>query len=205
MKLENFFELSYCINLDERTDRWALCQGEFEKIKFYPERFSAIKNNNGAMGCLLSHIEILKIANERNKHVLIFEDDVFFLDNAKTIIESALDELINMDWKMFYLGGNILKPFYQRTNHLAELNHCQSTHAYAINKNYVKPILEFLEASSWYIDVLYADGVVPLGGCFITVPMAAIQRSDYSTIEKRIMTYEIPQKRYDTFFVPLTK
>jgi len=202
MKLENMFEMSYCINLDERKDRWELAQKEFEKINFFPDRFSAIKADNPAFGCRRSHLTILKEAYEKNANVLIFEDDIEFIHLEDNIIEKALEELSLLPWwDMFYLGGNILRPFYQITPRLAKLSHCQSTHAYGVNKKFLPSLISFLENKEHIIDVLYADGVVPYNNCFITIPMVAIQRTDFSNIENRDMDYSIPLMRYDHFLV----
>ena len=201
MKLENMFELAYCVNLKERFDRWSLCQEEFDKIHFFPERFDAIKHETPWMGCYLSHLEILKKARQENKNVIIFEDDVEFVNIQDNVIEKALDELYNLDYAMLYLGGNILKPFYQETDHLARLQHCQSTHSYAINKKYLDTIIQFLEKQPYIIDVLYANYVVPQLPSYIIYPMVAIQRTSYSNIEKQEMTYDIPIARYNQFFV----
>jgi len=201
MKLDNMFEMSYVVNLDKRPDRLADCEDSWWKLNFYPERFPAIENPNPAMGCYLSHLEILRRARDANKNVLIFEDDVDIIRFEDKLIEKALDELYYLDWAMFYLGGNILKPFYQETNHLARLTHCQSTHAYSVNKKYLPQIVDFLEKNIFIIDCLYADVIVPQLPCYITIPMMAIQRSDYSDIEKQKMTYDIPIARYNNFLV----
>ena len=198
MKLIDMFELSYCINLDKREDRWKLSEKEFRKIGFYPERFSAIEHNISWFGCYQSHLKILKQAEKENKNVLIFEDDVEFIESVD-VIEKALDELSIIPWDMIYLGGNILKPFYRETEHLARLTHCQSTHAYGVNKDFLKQLVYSIEHNNFIIDVVLADGVVPYSNAFITVPMVAIQRADYSNIEKTIMDYSVPIARYKHF------
>lgn len=208
MKLDNFFEMSYFINLDERKDRLADLEKEWWKINFHPERFSAIKNENGAIGCYLSHLEILRRARDAYKNVLIFEDDVFFTDehNCRKNIEDALDELYDIPWDIGYFGGNILRPFFQTTKHWARLSQCQSTHAYFVNKNFLHSLVAFLEnnppeKSHLCLDQLYADHVIPYCKAYIIIPMIAIQKSDFSTIEGRNMTYDIPSERYDCFLV----
>jgi len=85
VKLDQIFELGYLINLKERTDRWELCDHEFYKINYYPQRFEAIKNEVGKIGCFLSHLEILKQAQRENKNVLIMEDDVEFDEDCRRI------------------------------------------------------------------------------------------------------------------------
>jgi glycosyl transferase family 25 len=201
MNIQEFFPLIKYINLDERIDRKELAEKEFIKLGIQPERFSAIKRENGAEGCYLSHLNLLKEAQISNSNLLVFEDDVQFCENAKEMIENALDELSRKDWVLFYLGGNILRPAYQVSKHLAKLSHCQSTHAISYNIKYIPQIIEFLEHNQFILDVLYADYVVPATECYITVPMVATQRSDFSSIEKQVMTYDIPIERYNKFLV----
>lgn len=206
MKLENLFEMSYFINLDERVDRLDDLDAEWYKINFYPERFSGIKNSYGATGCYLSHLEILKKARDVNKNVLIFEDDVSFSDDCRQVLSEALDELWGLDFDMGYLGGNVLRPFFQTTKHWGRLSHCQSTHAMFFNKKFLPSVIDFLEKNSpstsrLCIDQLYADYVIPNCKAYIIIPMIATQKSDFSTIEGRDMTYEIPIERYNHFLV----
>ena len=203
MKFENLFPFStYCINIKSRTDRWDSATIEFEKINIKPERFDAIENKkNPAAGCRESHLAILKEAKKKNENVFIFEDDVEFIDNANIILDNAISELSELDWAMFYIGGNILKPFYQVSEHLAKLSHCQSAHAYGINKKYISDIIDIIEINNTFIDVIYADGIIPYINAYITIPMIAIQKSGYSNIENKIMTYEIPIARYNHFLV----
>jgi glycosyl transferase family 25 len=201
MKFENMFEMSYVINLNSRPDRLKACEESWYKLNFYPERFEAIENENPALGCYLSHLEILRRARDANKNVLIFEDDIEIINFEENLVEKTMDELYYLDWAMWYGAGNILKPFYQITPHLAKLNHCQSTVFYGINKKYISPIVDFIEKNHTFIDVIFAEGVIPQLPCFISVPMIGIQRTDYSDIEKRMMTYDVPVERYNKFLV----
>ena len=199
MDINNFFSGIYCINLKSRPDRWQLAQREFEKLNMDVERFSAIIDEYPPRGCLKSHIALLE-QHQKNGggNILIFEDDVEFIDEPKDIVEKSLEEINNLKRRdMLYLGGNILKPFYQKTDHLAFLTHCQSTHAYSINGESIDTVLEALKNEDYFIDVLYSTKIIPWSICYITIPMVAIQRSDYSDIEKRKMTYDIPIQRYN--------
>ena len=86
MKLSEVFPLSYLVNLDRRTDRLKQANEEFDKLDFHPDRFSAIENANPAAGCYLSHLEILKKARAKKKSVLIFEDDIMFVNDFMTFV-----------------------------------------------------------------------------------------------------------------------
>lgn len=203
MNFNDMFELCYCINLDSRKDRWQKTQFELEILDISPERFKAIEHSMGWMGCSQSHLSILKEARRKKKNVFIFEDDVQIINYEKGILESALNELSDWGWAMFYLGGNPLAPFHQVSDHLAKLNYAHSTHAYGINKDYLDRIISAIELFEgiYPIDVIYAKVIMPVFGCYITVPMLASQRDSYSNVEKKIMTYEIPIARYNQFLI----
>lgn len=205
MKFSKMFELPYCINLDKRPDRWQEAKIELEKVDISPKRFSGVEHSTGWLGCYQSHLKILKEAKGKNKNIFIFEDDVQIVNYEKSIIESAVDELKERDWAMFYLGANPLTPFFQVSEHLAKLSYAHSAHAYGINKEYLETIIYFLEmfGGSVPIDVIYAKLSMKNINSYITVPMLAIQRDSYSNIENKIMTYDIPTERYNQFLVRL--
>jgi GR25 family glycosyltransferase involved in LPS biosynthesis len=201
MKLEKMFPLIYYINLDSRKDRRKLAENEFNKLGISPKRFSAIKNDVPWMGCLQSHLTILKEAQKSKKSVIVFEDDVEFIGNYKEVIEKSLNELSKFNWDLFYLGGNVLKDIYQETEHLGRLQHCQSTHAIAYSYKALEYLIPFLEANTYILDVLLADYVIPYTNCYITIPMTAIQRTSFSNIENKEMTYDIPIARFNQHLI----
>jgi len=71
-----------------------------------------IKNNfnKGALGCLLSHIEIIKSAKKNNlQKILILEDDFLMINNFQHELNNLFSN-IDDDWDFLYLGkkqGNI--------------------------------------------------------------------------------------------------
>jgi len=158
--LQTTFEKIYCMNLDSRPDKWALCEEEFKKYNILDivERFPAIAVYNSvgmttAHGCAKSHLSIIENAKkDKLDNVLILEDDLYFLDycidykdkNKKEIIKSdpreilalGLPEANKIDWDFFYLGYNIKLPQFCNKKILSD-NLFQSTlqlttHAYAI-------------------------------------------------------------------------
>jgi GR25 family glycosyltransferase involved in LPS biosynthesis len=201
MKISEMFPLQYVINLDKRKDRLELAKKEFEKLGISPKRFSAIKNDIPWIGCLQSHIAILKEAQRIKQNVLVFEDDVKFIGDYKEVIDKSLNELSKFKWDLFYLGGNVLKDIYQETEHLGRLQHCQSTHAIAYSYKSLEYLIPFLEANTYILDVLLADYVIPYTNCYITIPMTAIQRTSFSNIENKEMTYDIPIARFNQHLI----
>jgi GR25 family glycosyltransferase involved in LPS biosynthesis len=212
------FPKTIYMNLDKRTDRRKLAEAEFARLGISPVRMNGVfirgTSNpmiDGALGCMFAHILCLKYGLENNSNVFIFEDDIKFIDNIKELADASCDELSQVEWDMLYLSANILRPHHQVSPHLSRLNHAQSTVAYGVNINFIPKLLEYLPADLQHIqqpwiDVIYADTVVPKHNCYISIPMAGVQRNDHSDIMEADVRYEdYLQARYDANFVPLTK
>jgi GR25 family glycosyltransferase involved in LPS biosynthesis len=214
MKINDFFgENIYYINIDERKDRRSLFEVEQQKLGITAKRFSAItpkcsfsmplneqqiKWANGVMGCILSHRGVLELAKKENKHLMVLEDDVFFLrENPLENIELALDELPE-DFSLFYLGGNICGKMTRVSDHILRLSHSQSTHGYCVNKNFIDKLLEIIPVNQVVpLDLIYTQLVIPNYPCYIIYPLTAIQRASYSSIENQYVDYGWMQGRYD--------
>ena len=217
MTFSELFPQTIYMNLDERPDRKKLVEKEFKKLGISPDRMNGVvitgmpnKILNGAVGCMLAHIVCLQRGQSNNNNIFIFEDDIKFVecDNLKQQIDACCNELNSLDWDMFYLSANILKPFRQVTEHLAKLNHAQSTVAYGVNKNFIQKLLSYLpygrQITQPWIDVIYADAVIPNHNCFISVPMFGVQRNDYSNILSRNVEYEgYLQTRYNKHLIKM--
>lgn len=205
MKINDLFPLIKYINLDSRPDRNNQAIEEFKKLNIAPERFSGItfnhknltKSQNGVLGCQASHIAILLEALSKKQNVLIFEDDVEFVGNYYHILSNAINELPD-DWALFYLGGNILKKFFQISKYISKLTHCQSTHSYGVRWQTIPYLLTQLSFSKVIpIDMIYANIIIPNYPCYIVAPeMIAIQRNSRSDIEGAEANYNLPSRRY---------
>ena len=214
MKFTELFPLITYINLDSRQDRDRLAKKEFEKLSISPTRISGtvvnVSNNkmaNGVLGCTLSHVKCLEMALGQNQNIFIFEDDIKLVDSSFQTIDKCFEELSKMDWDMLYLGGNVLKPIYQKTEHVGKLTHCQSTVAYGVNKNFLKKLISYIPRNQIIpIDLVYTNQAIPNNDCFISIPMAIVQRDSFSDIEGKQVQYEsYLQKRYDANLVYLEK
>jgi GR25 family glycosyltransferase involved in LPS biosynthesis len=181
------FDAVYCINLSSRSDRLQ----EFAKrakafnIKF--EVYSAVSktylnpltqmvmpddslldgsaNKSGLLGCLLSHLNVMKIAlSRKQEQILIFEDDVSFHKDAplllKNFVESCKQLSLNFkDLNIIHLGylpvvkkGNLQENdvwSYRYLEHANEAKtivkskHFIATHAYVINSKFMKAYIDF--------------------------------------------------------------
>lgn len=176
------------INLAHRTDRKQHIERELFKI--FPEekviRFNAVRDNDGQVGCISSHIEVLKIAIQNNwKNCLIVEDDMKWenLDSGS----KTLMNLINNTYDVIVLGGTII--------HLKDdgrLLTCQTTTAFIVNNHYYKTLLETFQEGLKNLIRTRNYGMYSVDQCWkplqrrdnwhIVLPCMCVQRPDYSDI-----------------------
>lgn len=126
------------INLDHRKDR----KEKIEKqLSIFPqekvERFSAIKHDNGAIGCSKSHIAVLELALKNKwKNILVVEDDMLWneqFDEQLKVLEQKLSE----PYDVIVLGG--MWPHYDKKT--LKLFKCYGTGAYIVNSSYYQTLL----------------------------------------------------------------
>jgi hypothetical protein len=142
----DYFEKIFCINLDNRTDRWSSAQEEFRKVGLIDrvERFSAIKDDDGRFGIIKSNLELLKSAQNNNlNNFLVFEDDLKFIENdVQQYLNPAIEQLKNLEWSLFYLGANTHSKLEQMSPNLYKARECYAVHAMAYNKRIYTKIID---------------------------------------------------------------
>jgi len=168
MVLTDFFDRTYCINLNRRQDKWRVCQNEFNKHSLNVERYEAIDGHiakyssvvsKGVLGCALSHLGIVEIAKRDGLNtVLILEDDVEFEEGLNEKFVERYKE-VPKDWDMLYLGGNhnareITNRF---SPHLLKIHNTNATHAYALKSTVFDAIIERMEYINLPVDIIYKE------------------------------------------------
>ena len=201
----HFFDKIYCINLDRRPEKWLQCEQEFNKHGLTVERFSAVDGNpdkivskltDGAIGCIKSHLNIIKLAKELNlKNVLIFEDDVEFIDDLNNIFQEYYKQ-IPTDWGLLYFGVNHNNlPLLKFTENLSFVKHTYTTHAYAVNNRLYDMIIETLSNFENECDILLTK-IQELGNSYVFQPHLAWQRAGYSDILNVEANYDFLKTGY---------
>lgn len=134
-----FFEAIYCLNLDQRPDRWAHALRRFRQLEIETrvERFPAIATpDNHHVGCARSWR--LMVAAARNRglgNFLGIEDDAIFLDDTPEVLRRAVAELDGLPWDLLYLGGAAWEQPIEMPGHVAlrSPRSLTCTHAVAVN------------------------------------------------------------------------
>ena len=85
----------------------------------------------GAIGCYLSHIELLKKIKPGEIH-LILEDDIIIVPNTMTLVKETLDKAPS-DWDMILIGYNSCKGIAKKSDDFIKVKSFWGMCAYLIN------------------------------------------------------------------------
>ena len=174
MSLNQYFDKVFVINLDRREDRLNKISRKLSYFKIEAQRFPAIDGltlnldlpefipgkgmleNNFAVGCLLSHLEVVKLAKSKGyKKILILEDDILISENIDNTIK-LITELPN--WKLLYLGAS---QYDWKVNYFSEhFYFCKDTlgtFAYALDESIYDDFIEEVQKLDKSIDNILAN------------------------------------------------
>jgi len=190
----------FYINLNHRIDRMKRTESQFKAMGVTAERVEAIECRNGAIGCALSHIKCIELAKERRlPYACICEDDILFLNPEQTKQSVSLILNSTIKWDVILLGANIAPPYFKINNQCMTVRNAQTTTGYIIKQDYYDTLLQNIRTgisglllyqnSRIYAIDIYWKKLQKLDNWLIIVPLAVIQRPDYSDIEHREVNY----------------
>jgi GR25 family glycosyltransferase involved in LPS biosynthesis len=199
--INTFVDKIFIINLDDKSSRYLFLKKQLDELGIVYERFQAIGGNsidlgkfkslkNGELGCLLSHISVLKIAEKNKlKSILILEDDAEFCENFHTKFEKYIKQ-VPEDWDMIYLGANHIEiPKLIRRNVLRIIK-SYTSHAIIIRNSVFKEIIyNYIYYDKPY-DAILAELIQPNYNCYCLYPHLVFQQNTYSYINKKNTNYD---------------
>jgi len=158
--------------------------------KDYPEKplVGFLTNKPGAFGCLISHLEVVKIAKERGyKNILVLEDDIALSKDFINLFSKKIKDLPK-DWHLVYLGGsghtgNIEEKVTTKiTKHISKTWNTSTTSSYAIHERAYDGILKRNEGPKGIpIDQFYKEYQHKFPS-YAMRPNIAWQRAGYTDI-----------------------
>jgi glycosyl transferase family 25 len=179
-------------------------ESQLSKIGFNNfERFNAIKMENGAVGCSMSHLKLLQQALKSGlDHILIVEDDIEFLD--PDLFKTQLDCFLKnhgSNWDVVLLAGNNMPPYETIDETCVKVTRCQTTTGYLVNGHYIEKLLNNVKMSlsnllreprnhTQYAIDKHWFALQSVDNWFIITPLTVVQREDYSDIEKKVINYQ---------------
>ena len=192
---------AFYINLDSRQDRKKHVENQLSKIGIKAERFKAIKLENGALGCSLSHLKCLEIAKANNwPHILIVEDDILFL--KPLVFVNQLNTFLHnhKDFDVLLVAGNNVPPFTVIDNSCVKVTKCQTTTGYLVQNHYfdtliknyrdgIQNLMKYPDKARYFAIDKYWFQLQEIDKWYLIIPLTVTQREDYSDIEKKSTNY----------------
>lgn len=207
MKIEKQNIDFYYINLLTRPDKKEKTINHLAQHQIEAKHFNALTGadqylnivglnyNNGARGCMLSHIKLInEFDRSTNKILGVFEDDVLLCDDFNERLE-YISQNFNKEWDIFFLSSFYHlntdpikdKPVmfeFTDVKYITRVYSSFCTHAYLINPNSIDKIRSLILNQvelSYAIDHVYVQIEQQLN-CYAFTPGMANQRTDISDI-----------------------
>ncbi len=205
---------TYYINLESRTDRKEHVEKELQKLGINNiNRFNAIKMENGALGCSMSHLKCLQLAKEKDyEYIFICEDDITFLNSTLFLMQLQKFLSTGRSWDVILVAGNNMLPFETIDNTCIKVSNCQTTTGYIVKREYYNKLIsnykEGIEKQikdpnkpEYKIDK-YWFKLQRDDNWFLITPLSVIQREDYSDIEKKVTNFSNYMLNYNKAYKP---
>jgi hypothetical protein len=179
----------FVINLDRRPERLVEAKEELKKIGIDDvNRFKAIENEIGLIGCGMSHKRCIELAIENDwNFVAIFEDDVIFPNPEKCT--ELIDKYMNYHFDVLFLGCQVLDG-YMAGDDIIRVKKAYCLHGYIVRSHYYRKFLINLQNGlqikknnirhhDGNCDV-YINELIPHDRWYCLSPCQASQRDGYS-------------------------
>lgn len=164
---------TYLINLPHRVDRLRVAKQQFAKAEVpMPIVFPAIdarklgikgvtEDNQGLIGCFLSHYFILQEALLNDyKRIAVFEDDVLLATDFKEKLDIAFEQVPDK-WQLLYMGyyERAGKAKIQVSENITIPKNTWGTHAYMVQNEGVQIMFDNLQTIKTHIDVQISEQI----------------------------------------------
>ena len=179
----------FCINLDDRPDKWVDTKAAFDGTGIKIQRFSGIRHKEGWRGCGAAHVAIAREAMRRGlPWVLVIEDDCLpvadFTERWPIVKKALWNEMGSWD---IFLGGPtyIQGPIEHKGKDLISIDTAFATHFYVLQAAAYERVIAWNPDRHGPIDLYYSNQLRKV----TTYPMLATQRASLSDIKGTIIDY----------------
>ena len=209
----------YVINLESDKERKRNVINEFINSSINLKFFNAIKHETGWIGCLKSHLELIKFAKENNMDMILVIEDDAYIEN-KNYFNNIFPKIINYlkenkdKWTIFNGGPSINKHaeinnvINMNQFNLYELSKCCSTTLIIYNSTIYDHFIKFLHypddklKSTHKIDMIIYNTF----NCIVPYPTLVWQIESYSHIYNKYRDdLQIIKNNTDIIFKRLIK
>lgn len=200
----------YYINRKDKPDRLNHLKTNILNKPFFSnlQRFEAIVEDNGRIGCSKSHIQCLKqLQNREEKYFLMIEDDIAIKNNHFNNFVKDFDKIKDKQWDMIVLGGTVCTGEFSLFENFYRLLFSYTTTGYIVKKSYIPTLLENFKKSLemliktndrlYYLDV-YWNILQKRDKWYVYSKSFISQLHDYSTTEEKETNYD---KLFATYYL----
>lgn len=161
-----------------------------------PTRIEAIERSEGWKGVRDTFLAIINNAKLNGlSRILVFEDDIIFLERDPAYYAKVFSEIDKTDWHLLYLSATTHRNLKPYNDYLLFAEGCKGMHTIAFNQSSYDLILSNIDLNK-KIDVFMKENIQPLGKSFISNILCTTQKPDYSDIEKKKVDYHFIQSRF---------
>ena len=207
MKIDEYFDKVYVLNLNRRKDRLKTSTKKLEYCEIEFERFAAVDGsvlqnvwetfsskkhtlaNPNYLACAISHLSIYRDALDNGySKILIVEDDVSIRKNANEEFNNIIDSL--PDWELLYLGFIPLtddrtqwtyKEFDVVSKNIAQSKNFWGLYGYGISSELMQEVLErYNRDFSMELDRFFVKEIQPRGKSYGIIPQIFAAEDGYS-------------------------
>jgi glycosyl transferase family 25 len=192
---------AFYINLDSRPDRKQHVERQLGIIGINAQRFKAIKLQNGALGCSMSHLKLIETAKENNwPHILVVEDDILFTNPSLFVQQCNKFLSTHKEFDVALISGNNVPPYREIDDTCVQVTKCQTTTGYLVQNHYFDTLIQNYKMGIqnlmrepenhriYAIDKFWFN-LQAIHKWYLIIPLTVTQREDYSDIEKRPTNY----------------
>ena len=192
---------AFYINLDSRPDRKQHVERQLGIIGINAQRFKAIKLQNGALGCSLSHLKLIETAKANNwPHILVVEDDILFTNPSLFVQQCNKFLSTHKEFDVALISGNNIPPYREIDDTCVQVTKCQTTTGYLVQNHYFDTLIQNYKMGIqnlmrepenhriYAIDKFWFN-LQAIHKWYLIIPLTVAQREDYSDIEKRPTNY----------------
>lgn len=204
----------FYINLDTRTDRKKSFEQQIKLLGLNATRVNAIRNKHPAVGCSLSHLQILNHAKENNMdHVLIMEDDILFLNPSEFIKNLNYTLQNHNDFDVLLFAANNVGNYSKLSDSCVKITCCQTTTGYLVKNHYydvlinnfkkgILNLMKNIHLPNMYAIDSYWKQLQPIHKWYLIIPLTVTQCSNYSDIEGKNVNYDYLMLSLDKKEIP---
>lgn len=196
MKINEFFQKGYYINLDRRTDRREQFEAEMRRVGLedFFERVSGVEapadinpmEKHKYYGD--AHHSVLKKAKEAgHERIVLFEDDMFFYDGNELpgleLVERSLSQLEKIsNWDIIYFGGHPVDAEVPLVDeNLCKVDRLLTTHAMGYSSTGLDSALRYVPYQDGAIDGWLQNNLSMKK--YMTYPLACPQTEGVSDLD----------------------